>query len=220
MLPRKTIIVLVITFMVTTMMTAFSYLYVSQILRLRIANTYDTATSLAHQLAYAAKQNAASKSIDTSNPATMHRALEKDVNTNNLLQSEPGDWSFIYDVSIVDTTGKALLHSNASLVGKVLPPRPEFQQIVAARFRQQLRLIYSPASVYDVTYPLQLNGEPFSTIRIGVQTVFLRKEVEDRLIRALYVSIAAVFVALLLAAGISKAVLLAGEVHAPSLNLL
>ena len=35
MLRRKTIIVLTITFMVTLMVSAFSYLYISQVLRLR-----------------------------------------------------------------------------------------------------------------------------------------------------------------------------------------
>ena len=39
---RKTIIVLAITFMVTVMVTAFSYLYISQILRQRITNAYET----------------------------------------------------------------------------------------------------------------------------------------------------------------------------------
>jgi hypothetical protein len=187
MLRRKTIIVLVITFMVTAMMSAFSYLYISQILRLRIANTYESATSLTHQLAYAvanAVPDFSSTSLDTNDPVAVRRALteyvQTDINLNNLLQSETGDWNFIYDVSIVDTSGKALLHSNARLVGKILPPRPDFQQIITARFRQQLRLIYNPASVYDVTYPLQMNGEPFGTIHIGVQTVFLKKEVQAR----------------------------------------
>jgi signal transduction histidine kinase len=211
MLRRKTIIVLVITLMVTAMMCAFSYLYISQILRLRIANTYETATNLTHQLAYAAANavpDFSSTSIDTSNPEAVRRALsdyvQTDVDLNNVLQSDPGDWSFIYDVCIVDTNGKALLHTNADLVGKIIPPRPDFQQIMAARLRDQIRLLYSPASVYDVTYPLQVNGEPFGTIRIGVQTVFLRKEVEARLVKAVYFSIASVFAALLLAAGISN----------------
>ena len=38
---RKAIIVLAITFMVTVMVTAFSYLYISQILRQRINSTYE-----------------------------------------------------------------------------------------------------------------------------------------------------------------------------------
>ena len=208
---RKTIIVLVITLMVTAMVTAFSYLYISQILRLRIASAYETATSLTHQLAYAANNaipDFSSTSVDTSDPVAVSRALaewiQTDVDLNNLLQSDPGDWRYVYDVSIVDTNGKALLHTNASMVGKMVQPRPEFEQVVHARFREQIRLVFSPATVYDITYPLELNGMPFGTIRIGVQTVFLKSEVQARLMRALYISIAVIFVSLILAAGISN----------------
>jgi signal transduction histidine kinase len=208
---RKTIIVLVITLMVTVMVSAFSYLYISQILRLRIVSAYETATSLTHQLAYAAGNavpDFSSTSVDTSDPAALRRALadyvQTDVSLNNLLQSIPGDWRYIYYVAVVDTTGKALLHTNAALVGKIVLPHPDFEQILRARFREQIRLVFSPAAVYDVTYPLELNGAPFGTIHIGVQTVFLKSEVQARLIRSLYISIALIFVSLFLAAGISN----------------
>src|SRR5579859_4256640 len=211
MLRRKTIIVLVITLMVTVMVTAFSILYISQILGLRITNARDTATSLTRQLAYAASNavpDFSSTSIDTNNPVAVRRALaeyvQTDVALNNLLQSDPGDWRFIQDVSIVDVNGKALLHTNASMVGKVIPRRHDFQEVVNARFREQMRLVFSPAEVYDVTYPLELNGEPFGTIRIGVQTVFLKSEVQTRLMRSAYISATLILVSLFLAAGISN----------------
>jgi len=208
---RKTIIVLAITLMVTAMVSAFSYLYISQILRLRIANASETATSLTHQLAYAASNavpDFSSTSIDTNNPVAVRQALaeyvQTDVDLNNLLQSDPGDWRYVYDVAIVDNDGRALLHTNSSLVGKEIPPRPNFEQVVHARFREQIRLVFSPAAVYDVTYPLDLNGAPFGTIRIGVQTIFLKSEVAARLMRAVYISVALIFLSLLLAAGISN----------------
>ena len=214
MLRRKTIIVLAITLMVTAMVTAFSYLYLSQILRLRIANAYETATNLTHQLAYAAGNavpDFGSTKIDTSDPVALKRALtdyvQTDVDLNNLLQSDPGDWRYIYDVAIVDVSGKALLHTNASLLGKVIEPRPDFDQVVRANFREQIRLVFSPAAVYDVTYPLQLNGAPFGIIRIGVQTVFLKSEVQTRLMRSVYISVTIIFASLLLAAGISNVAL-------------
>jgi signal transduction histidine kinase len=208
---RKTIIVLVITLMVTVLVSAFSYLYISQILRLRIASAYETATSLTHQLAYAAGNavpDFSSTSVDTSDPVALRRALgdyvQTDVSLNNLLQSDPGDWRYIYDVAIVDTSGKALLHTNAALVGKIIPPRPDFQEVLGARFREQIRLVFSPAAVYDVSYPLELNGAPFGSIRLGVQTVFLKSEVQARLLRSLYISVALIFVSLFFAAGISN----------------
>jgi len=211
MLRRKAIIVLVITLMVTAMVSAFSYLYVSQILRLRISNAYETATNLTHQLSYAAANaipDFSSTRIDTNNPAAVRRALadyvQTDVDLNNLLLSDPGDWSYIYDVSIVDINGKALLHTNAAMVGKVVPPRPDFQQLMTARFYNQIKMVFRPATVYEVSYPLQVNGEPFATIRIGVQTLFLKNEVSARLMKAAYFSVASIFLSLLLAAGISN----------------
>ena len=208
---RKTIIVLVITLMVTVLVSAFSYLYISQILRLRIASAYETATSLTHQLAYAAGNavpDFSSTSVDTSDPVALRRALgdyvQTDVSLNNLLQSDPGDWQYIYDVAIVDTSGKALLHTNAALVGKVIPPRPDFQEVLRARFREQIRLVFSPAAVYDVSYPLGTERGPFGTIRLGVQTVFLKSEVQARLLRSLYISVTLIFVSLFFAAGISN----------------
>jgi len=224
MLRRKTIIVLVITLMVTAMVSAFSYLYVSQILRVRITNANETAASLTHQLTYAvfnAVPDFSSTPVDTNNIAAVRRAfsdyVQTDVALNNLLQSYPGDWRFVYDVAIVDVNGKALLHSNASLVNKVVPPRPDYQRVVGARFREQIRLVFSPATVYDVSYPIEMGGEPFGTIRIGVQTIFLKGEVETRLMRAVYISVALIFGSLFLAAGISNLAL--GPLKRISLNL-
>jgi signal transduction histidine kinase len=224
MLRRKTIIVLVITLMVTAMVTAFSYLYISQILRLGITSANETATSLTHQLAYAvanAVPDFTSTSVDTSNATAMRRAfadyVQTDVALNNLLQSDPGDWRFIYDVTIVDVTGKALLHTNASMVGKAIARRPDFQRVVRARFFDQFRLVFSSAEVYDVSYPLEFAGEPFGAIHIGLQTVFLKSEVQARLMKAAYISIALIFGSLFLAAGISNVAL--GPLKKLSLNL-
>jgi signal transduction histidine kinase len=224
MLRRKTIIVLVITLMVTVMVASFSYLYISQILRLRINYANETATNLTHQLAYAvanAVPDFTSTSVDTSNSAAMRRAfadyVPSDVALNNLLQSYTGDWRFIYDVTIVDVSGKALLHTNASMVGKVIARRPDFQRVVSARFFDQFRLVFTSAEVYDVSYPLEFAGEPFGAIHIGVQTVFLKSEVQARLIKAAYISIALIFGSLFLAAGISNLAL--GPLKKISLNL-
>ena len=80
--------------------------------------------------------------------------------------------------------------------------RPEFSLVKKAQSRKQLRIVYSPATVYDVSSPLLLNGLPFGTIRIGVSTLFLRSEIEPRLLRAVYFSIASIIASLLLAAGV------------------
>ncbi len=221
---RKAIIVLAITFMVTVMVTAFSWLYISQTLRLRITNTYDSADKLTQQLQYFAENDLpdlSSTRIDTNDPAAVRRALAEylpmDTNLLNNLQSDTALWPYIYDACVVDTNGKALVHSNTQLVGKQIPQRPDFLGVTTAHFLDQLRLVYRPAAVYDVSYPLKLNGEPFGTIRIGVSTVLLKNDLTPRLMHAVYFSIASIFASLLLAAMISNVAL--GPLRQISRNL-
>src|SRR3984957_2883395 len=208
---RKAIIVLAITFMVTVMVAAFSYLYISQILRQRITSAYESTSRLTQQLAYFAENDLpdlTSTRVDTNDPAAVRHALADylpmDTNLLNNLESEVALWPFIYDASVLDSNGKALLHTNPQLIGKQVAERPDFPAVPPARFREQLRLVYSPAAVYDVSFPLQLNGAPFGTIHIGVSTVFLQSEITPRLLHAIYFSIASIFLSFLLAAAISN----------------
>jgi signal transduction histidine kinase len=212
---RKAIIVFTIAFMVTVMVSAFSYLYISQILRQRITTAYENATLLTQQLEYIASNDVpdfSSTRLDTNDAVALRKALmdylPTDVNLNNLLQSDVGNWPFIYDVAIVGTDGTAMLHTNASMVGKVVGQRVDFRQVVSSHFREQLRLVYRPA-VYNVSFPLMLNGQPFNgeafgTIRIGVSTSFLKSEITPRLLHALYFSVVSIFASLVLAAAISN----------------
>jgi signal transduction histidine kinase len=208
---RKTIIVLAITLLVTVMAAAFSYLYISEILGEQINEAYEGADRLTKQLAYSAGSDLpdlSSTRIDTNDPEAVRRALAEylpmDTILLNGLQSDRDYWPYIYDASIVDANGKVLLHTNPQLVGKQALQRPNFSVVEKARSRKQLAIVYSPATVYDVSSPLLLNGLPFGTIRIGVSTLFLRSEIEPRLLRAVYFSIASIFASFLLAAGVSN----------------
>jgi signal transduction histidine kinase len=224
MLRRKTIIVLTITIMVMLMVSAFSYLYISQILRLRIENAHETAKQLAYQLAYAAENNVpdfSSTPVDTNDPVAMRAAmveyLQTDINLNNMLQFTRGSWAFLLDAAIIGPDGKALLHTDVSKVGKIIPPRPDFQQVRSARFRDQLQLVYGPPAVYDVSYALRLSGESFGSVRIGVTPVFLKPEISMKVMHALEVSIGLIFFSLLFSAGISNLAL--GPLKAINRNL-
>src|SRR6202050_4514044 len=208
---RKAIIVTGITFMVTVMVAAFSYLYITQILRQRITNAYESASRLTQQLAYFAENDLpdlSSTPVDTDDPVAVRRALAEylpmDTNLLNNLESEVALWPFIYDASVGDANGKALLHTNPQMVGKQIAARPDFYAVTRARTLDQFRLVYRPATVYDVSFPLQLNGAPFGTIHTGVSTVFLKSEITPRLLHAMYFSIASIFASLLLAAGVSN----------------
>lgn len=221
---RKTTIVLAIMVLVTVMAVSFSYFYISQILGQHIIDAYDSADRLAKQLVYFAENDLpdlSSTKIDTNNPEAVRRALTEylpmDTNILNNLQSDIALWPYVYDVSIVDAEGKALFHTNSQLLGKQVAERPPFWEVKKAHFRKQFRLVYTPATVYDVSSPLFLNGAPFGTVRVGVSTVLLKSEITPPLMRALYLSVAAIFISFFLAAGVSNLAL--GPLREISRNL-
>lgn len=209
---RKTKIVLAITFMVTAMVSAFSYLYISQLLRQRVNNASEIAQLLAQSVAYSARNavpDLTSTRLDTDNPKAVRTAIEgilrTDTNLNDMVDSFVGNTNIVTDLAIVDLDGRAILHSNADLAGKVLRKRPDFETLRTARFPDQLRMIYGPASVYDVSVPLNLNGVPFGTVRVGISTWLFRSEdLSPRLRRAVVLSVSSIFLSLFLAALISR----------------
>jgi signal transduction histidine kinase len=208
---RKTQIVLAITFMVTAMVSSFSYIYVSQILRQQVTFASNSAAWINSQLAYiavnAAVPELADTRVDTRNPAKVRSAiayyLGTDIYLNKALESVVNDWPMIQDAAIVDADGKAILHTIPSMIDKTVPERPDFQIVRDAKFRQQLRLVYNPPTTYEVPLLLRLNGEPFGSIRLGISTVLLKKEITPRLQHAVIFSSISIFLSLLLAAGLS-----------------
>jgi|HubBroStandDraft_6_1064221.scaffolds.fasta_scaffold05327_3 signal transduction histidine kinase len=207
---RKTQIVLAVTFMVAALVCGFSYIYVSQILRQQVTFARNSAAWINSQLAYLAANavpDLTSTRVDTSNPVKVRRAiadyLATNLDLNTMLESVVGNWPMIQDAAIVDADGRALLHTNPELVGKVIPERPDFQIVQDAKFRGQLRLVYNPPITYEVRLPLELNNEPFGSIRLGISTVFLKKEITPRLQHAVIFSCMSILLSLLLAAGLS-----------------
>jgi signal transduction histidine kinase len=207
---RKTKIVLAITFMVAVLVLAFSYIYISELLRQRVTTARESAAQLTSNLAYLAANAApdlSSTKVDTTNPEATRRALgyylSTDRDLNNFLESVVGTWPIIYDAAIVDSDGKAILHTNPDLVGKLVPDRPDFHLVENAKFRRQFRMVYNPPTVYDVRIPLQLDGARFGSIRVGVSTVFLKNELTPRLQQAVVFSSIAILLSLILAAVLS-----------------
>jgi PAS domain S-box-containing protein len=208
---RKTQIVLAITFMVAALVCGFSYVYISQMLRQRVTYAHDTAGFLNNQLAYLAADavpDLTSTRVDTNNPAKVRLAIEDYLRTNldlhTMLESVVTDWPMIYDATIVDSDGKAILHTAPSLEGKIVPKRPDFQIVQDSKFRQQLRLVYREPTLYEMQAPLFLNGQLFGSVRLGVSTVFLRSDITPRLKHAVIFSGMAILLSLVLAAGLSN----------------
>ena len=158
---RKFIIVLVITTLFTALVVCFSWIYLSQLLRQRLLWADETASQLTNQMEYAASKavpDLTSTRVDTNNPKAMRAAitrfLQTDANLNDMLESVVGNSRIIYDAAILDPNGVAILDTNPVLNGKPVPERPRLGVLRDASFRRQLRLLYAPSTVYDVSIGL------------------------------------------------------------------
>jgi PAS domain S-box-containing protein len=221
---RKFIIVLVITTLFTALVVGFSWIYLSQLLRQRLLWADETASQLTNQLEYAASKavpDLTSTRVDTNNPKALRTAitnyLQTDTNLNDMLESVVGNSRIIYDAAIIDPGGVAILDTNSALNGTPVPERARLGVLRDAGFRRQLRMLYGPATVYDVSIGLQLDGQAFGSVRVGVSTVFLRNELTPKLQQAAFFSVVAIFCSLVLGAVVSNVAL--GPLKAIARNL-
>jgi signal transduction histidine kinase len=211
----KTKLVLAITAMVVALVGVFAYIFVYQIVRTRISEAYIDGDLMSHMIFNAARQamevDLESTRVDTNNPDEVRDAiqemLETDPGLNSLMQSIVGYSAIIYDAAIVDPNGRAMLHTDADMLGKPMPQRPQFGVVLHGSLRDQVHIIYGKPTVYEIRMPLERGGAPFGDIRVGISTTFMKSELRPQLDRALAFSGAAIFVSLLLAAGLSNTVL-------------
>jgi PAS domain S-box-containing protein len=210
----KTKLVLAISGMVFALAATLSGVYISQILHQRIRQSYDNADFIAHQVLHTARQ-----ALETELPAnltqnppapgadaardTIAAVLQHDAAVASLLQSVVGYNTEVYDVALADRNGVALLDTGAEGMDKPMPRRPALAALRDGSVVAQLRAVYGPARVYEVTLPVKRQGAPFGEIRVGLSTLFLKQELVPQLNRALLFSVIAVLLSFALAALVS-----------------
>jgi signal transduction histidine kinase len=208
----KTKLVFAITAMVVVIVSTLAALYISEVVKQRIQETYDVADLVANQIFAVARPSLevdlSSTRIDLSNAKQVDDAvqyeLQTDLSMNSLLDSVLGHSPAIQDVSIASATGQALLHTNPALVGQPVEQRDDWSSVVNGGIKQQLRVVYGPPALYDVRVPLVRDGRAFGEIRVGVSTHFLQDTLHPQIKRALVLSGSTILACLLLAAGLSS----------------
>jgi PAS domain S-box-containing protein len=211
----KTKLVVAISAMVFALVATLSYLYVSQFVRQRITEAYSSGDFVARQIRDAARDAVAVDLRNTDiNPADSEKiraviadSLQTDPGVNTLLQSIVGYSLIIYDAGIYDHQDRVLVHTDASLLDKAVPPREDFSRVRDGNFLRQIEVVYGKPEVYDIHLPIQRHGKPFGDIRIGISTVFLKSELRPQLNRALTFSLIAILVSFMLAAVLSNVAL-------------
>lgn len=212
----KTKLVIAITLMVVAIVTSLSALYLYEVINQRIVELDKDSLSTASQVVAVARTSLQvdlrDAKIDLSDSkqvnAILIDLLETDSAVNSLLESWTSGQDAVLDIVITDPTGRVLSHSNPSMMGKILPQREDLSDLVHARIRDKLKIIYGPLRVYERRVGLQrLDGAPFGEVRLGVSTALLRDEIKPSIDRAIAVSITAILISLIISALVSTVAL-------------
>ncbi|HLJ87043.1 MAG TPA: ATP-binding protein [Candidatus Angelobacter sp.] len=233
----RTKLVLAITAMVVAIVVTLLGLYISEVVDQRIQEASQDADFVAHEIFSIAREalevDLTDTKVNMDDPkqveAAVEEALQRDSGVYSLLESVVGYSPSVYDAAITNTDGRALLHTNEALVGKVLPRREAFSAIMHGGSRKQIEAIYGPIRQYDVVVPLRRDGIPFGEVRVGVSTAFLKnilpfgnpaQTTRPLLSRALIVSGITILICMVLAAGLSNFALRPLEAISRRLDLI
>ena len=116
----KTKLVLAISGMVFALVAAFSFLYVSKVVRQRTTQAYQTADFIAKEILERAGDvthvDPATLGADPSDPQAVELAiaerLQHDPGLNSLFNSIVGFSDIVYDAAIADNDGRAIVDTN------------------------------------------------------------------------------------------------------------
>ncbi len=203
----KTKLVLAITTLVFLIAGLVSLVYVHQLLKAAVLETYDTNLMVAEQVRFSL-QNALEaglkgQTVDPNDPVELRELVAATVQNDPTLQATMVAVirysSTVYDVNIGDSQGVTLLSTNPDNQGKPLPSRPDYKQLVKAGPVEVMKQVFAQPKVFDVVAPLESNGKPFATVHVGVHTSLLRAVYGPLLRKAFWLMGIALIVALLAA---------------------
>jgi PAS domain S-box-containing protein len=199
--------------LVLLVVAVISCLYVAKLTRQVIAQANDRSKFVLQQV-FVSAQNALREAADrgaapaSSDPADIHDYVQQTLSANpglsGLIESDISFSASIYEITITDNSGTALLSSDPSLPGKTLEARPSLSNLVQAPFAQQIRILNGPPQVYEVSLPFNVSAQPFGTIHVALSSALLRDEILPGLRSAAWVALAAVILSTLFTAFVSQ----------------
>jgi signal transduction histidine kinase len=174
-------------------------LYVTGVAQVRRQETVERGRFLAHVIYQRTREVVAA--------ADPYAALRADPGLRSILESSLYSPSVTY-AAIVDAGDVVVAHSDASQVGKLLPPRESLGSLLDAGPLQQLRAIYAgEGQTLEIQQPLLMGGVRFGTIRIGVSMLLTRADLIATLKPAIITTLAALAASSLLAMLLAQSLL-------------
>ena len=200
----KTKLVLAISALVFLIAGLVSLVYVHQLVKTAVQQTYDANWPVAQQVRLALQNALESglrdRTVDPSNPGELRElvaeTVRNDAQLRATLESVNRYYFTVYDVNIGDSQGMTLLSTNPDNEGKPLPSRSNYEQLRKASPLRMMTDAFRNPTVFDVVAPIENNGKLFATVNVGVHTSLLRAVYQPLLKNALRLMALVLIVAL------------------------
>jgi signal transduction histidine kinase len=203
----KTKLVLAITGLVFLIAGLVSLVYVCQLVKAAVQQSYDTNQMVAEQIRLALENaleaGLKDQKVDPNNPwqlrALAAAATRGDASLQATVESVERYSLTVYDVNIADSQGNTLFSANPDSEDKPIPERPNYKLLLDAGPMQLIAEVFGQPKVFDVVVPLNRNGQPFASVHVGVRTTLLSAFYRPWLTQALWLTTFALGAALLVA---------------------
>lgn len=142
-----------------------------QLLHQRISQAFGAGNLVAHQTVYMtvhALRHAPRPASPQALRTEVAEVLRSDTALRVLMIQSVRYSPNVLDVTITDNEDRGLVSTDFANLDKLLPARSEYSELQKGGLLQLLDVAFGPARVYNVTLPLELDSQPFATVRVGV----------------------------------------------------
>ena len=189
----KTKLVMAITGLIFVVVTTLSWLFLDQLLEQSIRQSYLGNDMVARQIAYATRQalqnDLRGQPGSRVDPQELRKAvataLQQDKALEDLLASVIRYSPTVFDVSIADADGRALVSTDPMQDDQMLPQVPDYSLLLNGGVVPLLQAVLGPPRVYEISLPIQRQNKLFASVRVGVRTTFLKNALAPWIIPAL-----------------------------------
>jgi signal transduction histidine kinase len=189
-----------VTSMVGLAVVALSALYAASLVRISLEESRARGELLSDAIFHRSREVVAAS-------ADPYAALHADAGVRSILQSSVYSNSVTY-AAIVNVSGVAIAHSDERSVGQPIPPHGDLADVLRQGPLAQLRAIYSDQGrTLEIKQPLLMENVEFGSIRIGVSTLLIRRELDAALRPALATALVALLVGTLVAMVLAQVLL-------------
>jgi signal transduction histidine kinase len=180
----KTKLVLAITALMLLISGAVSLVYMSNLMRAAVEQSYTSNQMVADQIRLAVQRaletGLKDRKVDPNNPQELRDLAAEAVRDNAALQAvvdSVNRYSLtVYDINICDNQFRTLLSTDPNNQDRPMPIRPNYEELLNASPLEMTAIVLGAPRVFDVVVPLKRNGEPFVTVHVGVRTTLLRAD--------------------------------------------